>query len=141
MGDITTAWSAAASTFDWTHAGGALASGDDLATAVILSLFTDRQANADDVVLDASRRGWWGDPTMGSRLWLLERSKRTDETARLAQEYALEALDWLVGDGIAAGVTAAAFWIDARSLGLRVEVRRVDGSNPWTWEGLGLVLT
>lgn len=104
--------------FDWAIVAGDLASDDGLDTAVALSLFTDRLANADDQIPDGSadRRGWWGDAYLpplvdgtpdhiGSRLWLLARAQQTRETAQRAQAYAEEALQWLVDDGIAGAVT------------------------------------
>jgi phage gp46-like protein len=64
------------------------------ATAVMVALGTNRRANADDVLPngaeDTDRRGWWADTNadviwqgwpIGSRLWLLEREKITDNTA------------------------------------------------------------
>jgi phage gp46-like protein len=82
-----------------------------LATAVLISLFTDRRATVDDELPDSDstdRRGFWGDQVlparvgeqMGSRLWLLERSKSWDEVEGLAEEYTLEALQWMIDDGI-----------------------------------------
>ena len=56
--------------------------------------------------------GWWGDTypetsndRIGSRLWLLHRAKLTRQTVLRAQEYAEEALQWLVDDGVADGFT------------------------------------
>jgi len=84
---------------------------DGLETAVIISLFTDRRARDDDELPDPNnpdKRGWWGDlvaevedDQIGSRLWLLERSKTTPDVLVKAKEYAEEALDWLISDGIA----------------------------------------
>lgn len=66
-----------------------------LATAVVVALGTNRRANDDDILpngeADTDRRGWWADTNaetiwqgwpIGSRLWLLERHKITDNTAR-----------------------------------------------------------
>lgn len=84
---------------------------DGLETAVILSLFTDRRANDDDPLPDpdsTNRRGWWGDQAanifkdqIGSRLWLLERSKTTEENLVAAKEYTLECLEWMIEDDVA----------------------------------------
>jgi len=89
-----------------------------LQTAVIISLFTDRRANKDDVLPDPSnldRRGWWGDLTsnfpndqIGSRLWLLERCKTTEDIVPRAKKYAEEALKWLIDDGVAVKVEVEA---------------------------------
>ena len=79
MTDITTIWVVESGTGDWSISGGALASGDDLASAVLISLFTDGLAGDDDIPPDGSgdRRGWWGDAgediPIGSKLWLLDR--------------------------------------------------------------------
>jgi phage gp46-like protein len=85
-----------------------------LATAVLISLFTRRLAAADDPLPDpkGSREGWWADTfadvpgdLIGSRLWLLGRSKTLDNTLALAKTYAEEALEWMIEDGIASSVT------------------------------------
>src|SRR5260363_352074 len=70
----------------------------DLQIAVMISLFTGRQARPDDVIPDGSTdaRGWWGKPNIGSRLWLLERAKATEATRQQARDYMTEALQWLI---------------------------------------------
>lgn len=114
---------------------GGVAGDDGLATAVLLSLFLDRRAEADDPVENAgllTRRGWVGDALaipgaapgdrIGSRLWLLARAKQQDETLRLAEDYAREALDWLLADGLAAAVAVGAAWIARGVMELTVTV-------------------
>lgn len=78
---------------------------DSLNTAVIISLFTDRRAlDSDELPAgpDTDKRGWWGDSfngsLIGSRLWLLSREKQLQSVLHKAQEYAEEALKWLVDD-------------------------------------------
>ena len=67
--------------------------------ALMISLFTWRRANADDVVDDGERMGWWGDTLngdkIGSRLWLLGREKLTNATVKRAKTYAVEATKWM----------------------------------------------
>lgn len=111
-------------------AGGGIASDDGLATSVLLSLFLDRRARADDVLPDPAsddRRGWLGDAfapddRIGSRLWLLARRRQDEETRRQAEEFAAEALDWLIEDGLATAVRVSAEWVSMGVLGLRVEI-------------------
>lgn len=95
---------------------------DPLTRAVVISLFTWRKAGKDDAPEEAN--GWWGDtfPTVqndriGSRLYLLKRSKLTNKTPLKAREYITEALLWLTTDGVAArvDVTAARLGINAMS--------------------------
>jgi phage gp46-like protein len=95
--------------FDLRITGHDLATDDGLRTSVLLSLFTDCRVNEEEVpVGELSQRGWWGDlfsdvdgDQLGSRLWLLNREKRTIETLNRAEDYARESLAWLVEDGVA----------------------------------------
>lgn len=140
MSDVALVWDAEAMAFDWSLAGPDLALEDGLRTAVAISLFTDALARPDDVIPDGTddRRGWWGDmpreglarDAIGSRLWLLSREKRTERTRRRAEDYAREALSWMLADGVAAAVDVAAEWGGAAGDQLRMVVtirRRADG--------------
>jgi phage gp46-like protein len=105
--DIETFWDPANCRGDWQlGAGGLLSAAHDLKTAALQSLFTWRRARADDALPDPSmhRKGCWIDALnrrdMGSRLWLLQREKQTRVVVLRAQEYAEEALAWLVEDGV-----------------------------------------
>ncbi len=126
--------------FDWAIEKGALEADDGLETAVIISLFTDRVAAADDDLPDNSgdRRGWWGDMALddgkpdpiGSRLWLLARAKATTKTAARAQQYALEALQWLKDDGVAGDIEVTAQYVTAEQLRLTVNIARQMAGQP-----------
>ena len=104
--------------FDLAIDGYQLAEDDGLQTAVIDSLFTRRRANPDDTLPDPAntdRGGYWGDAwppapgdLRGSRLWLLRREKQTREAMNRAEEFAKEALAWMVEDGVARQVDATA---------------------------------
>ena len=85
---------------------------DSLSRAVVISLFTWQRASQSDEVDNDQRMGWWGDTfaenkgdKIGSKLWLLLRQKITDETINRAQEYAFDALKWLIDDGICSDIT------------------------------------
>jgi len=123
--------------YDISLSGSDLLAEAGLKTAVIISLFTDRQAETGDVLPDEStnRRGHWGDAMatvdgdrIGSRLWLLDREKQTSETRNRAREYAIEALQWLIDDGVAATVDVAAAWLNTGELGLSIDIMRPDGT-------------
>jgi len=139
--------------FDLAIADGGLEVDEGLQTAVIISLFTDRQADPDDELPDNStdRRGWWADAyadtpgdKIGSKLWLLSRSKHLPEVARKAKGYAAEALQWMIDDGIADEVDIAVEWYSAEILAMKVEIARPDGT-PLTfkfdnlWEAMNAV--
>lgn len=107
---------------------------EPLVRAVLISLFTWRRANPDDELPAELRQGWWGDSfpiapndRIGSRLWLLSRSKLTDDTVRRAREYAEEALAWLVEDGVMARVDVQAERQGLERLGLACQFYRHDG--------------
>lgn len=120
-GDLALSWSNTSGdadvslvSVDASLAAADLATDRGLRTAVILSLFTDRRAEPDDVPPSGDprdRRGWWADQfaavegdRIGSRLWLLDRSTRTNEVVLRAKEYAREALAWMLEDRVAASV-------------------------------------
>lgn len=138
MSDILTTWDSTNNRGDWTVANGALASGNDLYTAVLISLFTDRRAAPSDKIPDGTtnRRGWWGDidsngntDLWGSRLWELDRSKSpTPQVLAFAQTICQEALQWLITDGIAATVDVQASWNDVNFLALLVTITKPDGT-------------
>lgn len=147
MPDIATAWDPAAAGGDWRLAGPDLAAGDDLASAVLISLFTDRRAeDGDRAPAGADLRGWWGDlgrtRPLGSKLWLLERAKQTEATRLAAEDYARDALQWLIEDGVAAAVDVAASWQGPGFLGVVVVVTEPSGgaartfNYQWAWKGV-----
>ncbi|MFC3716797.1 phage GP46 family protein [Luteimonas soli] len=131
--DLRTRISADGLTADWLLGGMQLAVDDGLETAITLSLFTDRLADAGDVLPAGSehRRGWWGDSfaefdgdLIGSRLWLLAREKQLPVVLQRARDYARESLRWLVDDGIARNVEADAQFVGLGVLALTVTVER-----------------
>jgi len=146
MSDISTLWNPATQHADWAMEGYQLQTGDDLFTAVLISLFTDRTANPDDVIPDGSGdpRGWWGDDPqypIGSRLWLLSRSKETQQVPALAQDYVAEALQWLIDDGVVASFDILCEWTRPSMLGIQVVANKMDGTTAsmnfnWAWRGI-----
>ncbi|HLN23876.1 MAG TPA: phage GP46 family protein [Patescibacteria group bacterium] len=141
MTDIATLWSPAEGRGDWAISGADLQSGDDLVTAVLVSLFTDAAARPDDVIPDGTTdpRGWWGDlgedVPIGSRLWLLDRSKATAEVLLKARDYIIEALQWLVDDGVVESFDIATEWTTPTMLGARVVAHKGDATLTWVWQG------
>ena len=129
---------------DWLHDNASLASGDDLETAILISLFSDREASSDDVIPDGTGdpRGWVGDVDqdykIGSRLWLLERAKQTQETLRLASDYIAEALQWLIDDSVVARFDITVEWTRASVLGANLVAYQQSGAATalnfsWVW--------
>ena len=139
---------------DWSLSGGDLETGGDLASAVIISLFTDRVASASDQIPVGTqdRRGWWGDlplaggaaEPIGSRLWLLSREKSTTATLLRARDYVSEALQWLISDGIASRIDVKTAYSGAvrETMQILITIYRLNGAAPlslsyaWAWRAL-----
>jgi len=148
-GDITISWDAARSHGDWMLAGADLLTGSDLATAMLISVFTDAMAAPDDVIPDGTgdARGWWGDQfdpehPIGSKLWLLDRAKQTQETLNRAYDYLAEALQWLIDDGVVARFDIEVGWVRETFLGAKVTAYAPSGASLhtgqylWAWNGI-----
>ena len=157
-GDIFVQWDNANTIGDWVLADGDLQSGQDLETACLVSLFTDRLATPDFVPTDGTsdRRGWWADlysdQPLGSSLWQLDRAKKTRDTLGLAKRYAEDALQWLIDDGVARSVFVDTRWLGnavssggalagSTMLGIAIAITKPDGSLTrfvygWAWEDL-----
>lgn len=143
MSDIKIVWRDLAGSIEFKDAD--LLADESLYTAVVISLFTDRLAEADDVLPNdtGDRRGWWADAfsdidadRIGSRLWLLNREKQLQQVVEQARQYAQEALNWLVEDGIAGSVTVLASIVRQGVLGLEITIDRPHGIENYRFEGL-----
>ncbi|MDD5551219.1 MAG: phage GP46 family protein [Candidatus Omnitrophica bacterium] len=96
---------------DFNFLNGDLEREEGLETSVLISLYTDARVNEDDAPDNPSDlRGWIGDllpsrdDNIGSKLWLLDRSKATQENANKAKEYVQQALKWMIEDGVASKI-------------------------------------
>jgi phage gp46-like protein len=110
----------------------ALALESGLATAVLISLFTDGRALPDDELPlgQTERRGWVGDEFMGaadteaapqsndgwgSLLWLVLTGKAAPDVPERARFYASQALAWMVRDGVVGRVDVVAQWVPTKA--------------------------
>lgn len=136
--DIALAFDPLNLTADLTIVGGRLATDAGLTTAVLVSIFTDRRAEADDpldpLADDGDRRGWVGDlleepgDRWGSRLWLLARAKLTEETRLLVEQYVAESLSWAIDKGVADRVDVKATIVPTQTISVAVQMFR--GASP-----------
>jgi phage gp46-like protein len=114
---------------------GDLAKDDGLQTAVTISLFTDQRVSEDELPPEEkSKRGWWADSfpvtdqdKIGSKLWLLERVKRTAETLRKFEDYSREALNWLIEDGVAETIEVSASYDEDNQLVAAITIKKPKG--------------
>lgn len=107
MSDIALLWDETALAADLGIEDNDLALDGGLRTAVLISLFTDL--------------GWWADEfstllndRIGSRLHELARAKPIQSTLDDAEQFAREALQWLIDTKVADSVTATASFTDDR---------------------------
>lgn len=112
--------------FDMGLVKGDLLRDDSLRTAVVISLFSDREA-ADSASDD--RRGWWGDALaqdsgdrIGSSLWQLQRRAQSAGVLIEAEQAAKAALGWMIDDGIASAVSATASFSGREQLDLLIAI-------------------
>lgn len=114
-----------------------------LASPLLLAIGSERRAATDDVLPPmmapngpapfGARRGWVGDVLLsdgqrqGSRLWLLERAKRTEATRLSAEDYTAEAIS-AIADYHDLELNVSASWQRIPGEGLRgVLVVQVEG--------------
>ncbi|MCO8324282.1 phage GP46 family protein [Burkholderia cenocepacia] len=126
----------------------ALEMDDSLCTAVILSLFSDRRADADTILPhnQTDRRGWCGDEFVnastdaprdvtdqwGSHLWLCYVTKSTVDVLERARFAAYESLQWMLRTEIASRLEVDASWTgeNADRLALRPRIWQSDSTRP-----------
>lgn len=104
--------------FDMQMDGADLLADDGLYTPIVLSLFSDARANADDALpdpADPNLRGWFADSypqapgdRWGSKLWLLGKAKQLQGSLDDAQDYEAAALQWIQDDGWATAIAVTA---------------------------------
>ncbi len=146
MPDIAISWDEALNRADWTLDGAQLATGNDLESAILISIFSDRMAQPGDAIPDGTNdpRGWWadGDVPIGSRMWLLSRSKQTLQTLQRAYDYLVEALQWLIDDGVVGRFDINTQWVRRGVLGAQIGAYKPDGTllttgrYTWAWNGI-----
>ncbi len=127
MTDIAITWDEQLCRGDWSMSGGDLASGSDLQTASLVSMFTD--ARVDEHVPPApagppDRRGCWTDTytgwRIGSRLWTRQRLVKNQQTLTLITGDVKDCLNWLIAEGVVSRVDISASWINRTMIGVSI---------------------
>lgn len=101
-----------------------LLSDNGLRTAVLISLFTDK----DDSLQPELKKTYWGntlddgDLILGSKLWLLKNEKTTTNILSLAKFYCEDALRWMIEDGVAREVLVTTELFDSQTLLIGIEI-------------------
>ena len=87
---------------------GDLVTDDGFETTIRLTIWSRRRGTEGEVPTPEYRGGWIGNMVAsipgfesGSKLWLLDQARLTDETKNAARSYLEEAFAWFVEDGLA----------------------------------------
>ena len=131
--------------FDLEFNGSDLVIGDDLETAVVISLLTwARRASDDpDPTPGGDPMGWWADALLqetgdflGSKLWLTQRAKISPDVLLQVSPWGEEALQWLVEDRVAdsVSVTGERSAIAPDRVDVLVQVVKPDGAVDYRFE-------
>lgn len=97
---------------------GDLAKTNDIDTAIYMSLLTDKRADSSEISLPQLRRGWWGNTLnavpyeIGSKLWLLEQSRRIQDTLNKAQQHITDSLNWLITDNLVKKINVDVYFVE-----------------------------
>lgn len=109
---------------------------DGLENVVVISIGTyarerrlSKVANLAPVV-----GGWWGDAldekgTLGGYLYEAFPGKLTNDTARRVEGLVVEALAWMVKDGVAKSAKCLAEIVDDETMSVKITIERPDGEN------------
>ena len=106
-----------------------------LETMVLVSLYTDRYIPTEELPPSVeSNRGWWGDTLLetdgdrlGSRLWVFERmGKINSQTENGIREACMEALAWMVQEGIAKNISVSTSLEGVDRVNITLKIERPD---------------
>ncbi|MFK7825827.1 MAG: phage GP46 family protein [Oligoflexales bacterium] len=111
----------------------------ELFTGILLSLFCDGEAEAEDLeAYDTDRKGYWGDLLedspfkLGSRLWTLKRQPKNDESLLKAEQFVKEALKWTIKDGHIKNIDVKAAWTgESLSIHINLDQDKLDLKYKW----------
>ncbi len=98
-----------------------------LETAIMMSLFLNERASADEVPQPIKRGGYWGYEVNGmtfSKIWLIS-GRRTTEKLNQIIEYAKASLQWLVDESYATDIECEAEFI-TDGISLTVTISKVN---------------
>ncbi len=139
--DIKIIWNTETFEGDIQFSGGDLVRELGLETAAMMSIFTEQRAEAGDELPDQNNsdlRGWWGDQIsdytddkIGSKLWLLQRSKTIKDILVKAKTYIENCLQWMIDDEVIAGLEVTTERIERQDgtslLAASISLKQSDG--------------
>jgi phage gp46-like protein len=99
---------------------------DSLKDAVLISLFTWARATPDETA--SERFGWWGG-NVGSKLWVTQRAKITDDLLPKIKQAIEKSLNWLIEDGVCGSIKVDVFTdvYNREAIKARIAISRLGG--------------
>jgi len=96
---------------------------------IISSLFSDGRADSSEISDPSRRRGWVGDSfttlnnyKFGSKLWLLDQARMSNDTVKKAEDYTRQALDWILRLEYADRIDVSATRIPDSNISISIEI-------------------
>lgn len=125
--------------FDIGFSGADIELTDSLENSVAISLMLDTKAeqrNSEFAHVEHTHGGWWADSIdgyeIGSRLWTLCKNKNSEQTKETARKLCVDALQWMIDDGVAKDVTAEIIGVSKERIDVAITITRPDGTNERT---------
>jgi len=136
MSNIKLIYNNTSGEFDIDIVNGDLVIDESLETAIIISLFSDRYATNKEELPKGEKdlHGWWGDSTLpdgdkiGSLLWTIRRNGITPDNIIKAKEYAIDALKWMITDGVAKSVDVSVARTSLNQLAFNITISKPDNT-------------
>ena len=137
MGDARIVFDNATGYGDLAMDGNGLETGLELETAILISLFTDGQADPGDIVFEKDPKGWWADTyaaledpalpliandRIGSKLWQVFSRQRTQETLNWMADQIRISLNWMLVDGAASSIDVTPRFTGSGGVGAEIVV-------------------
>lgn len=116
--------------YDISFISGDFTTTNGLETALLMSIFGEKRADASEIPTPEMRRGWWGNAFLGydnyefgSKNWLLEQARKDNITLGLSKTYTLDSLQWLIEDNLAKELMVdTSFIIDGISIEINIAI-------------------
>lgn len=111
-----------------------LATGSELETNLLVSLFTD--ARSQDLS-KPDRRGYWGDQSLGSKLWEFFREPATPENLQRVIDICKKSTQWIIDEGIASSISVSGLIFNRNGFYIEMDISR--GTNKkydYLWNGV-----
>lgn len=113
---------------------GDLLQSDGFDTSIDNSILVNRRASSEEVPQAQERRGWIGDLfprregfKVGSKIWLFEQRRRTQDVINAIRDAAQEALQWMIDEGQVERIEVTAEAVG--SSGVRLQIQIFVGNN------------